>query len=264
MADRLRLRRTFGTAAEGYDRIRPHYPERLFQDLAALAGLMPGSRVLEIGPGTGQATTVFAGRGYGVTGVELSRELAVIARRNVAQFPAARIEVANFDTWPLPRQPFDLVACFTAWHWLDPTVRAIKAADALRPGGTLAVVTTHHVAGGTEEFFVRSQECYERWDPDTEPGLRLPAADEIFPDAAEFDASGRFEKVLHHRYEVDISYSTAEYLDLLATYSGHIALEQSLRTGLMRCLAALITDEFGGRITKRYLFELAAATGRRP
>jgi hypothetical protein len=48
--DRERLRTTFGEDAERYDRIRPNYPPALFTDLA------PGPRVLEIGPGTGQAT----------------------------------------------------------------------------------------------------------------------------------------------------------------------------------------------------------------
>jgi hypothetical protein len=43
-------------------------------------------------------------------------------------------------------------------------VRMVKAADALRPGGALAVVATQHVAGGSEEFFVEVQGCYERFD----------------------------------------------------------------------------------------------------
>jgi hypothetical protein len=37
----------------------------------------------------------------------------------------------------------------TAFHWIDPDVRVVKAADALRPGGVLATVTTHHIAGGS-------------------------------------------------------------------------------------------------------------------
>jgi hypothetical protein len=39
-------------------------------------------------------------------------------------------------------------------------VRVAKAAQALRPGGALATIATHHVAGGTEEFFVGAQACY--------------------------------------------------------------------------------------------------------
>ena len=40
-----------------------------------------------------------------------------------------------------------------------PTVRVVKAADALRPGGALATVATHHVAGGDESFFAAAQAC---------------------------------------------------------------------------------------------------------
>jgi ubiquinone/menaquinone biosynthesis C-methylase UbiE len=52
-ADRERLRRTFDDTAERYHRARPDYPGRLIDDLVRLAGLHPGSHLLEIGCGTG-------------------------------------------------------------------------------------------------------------------------------------------------------------------------------------------------------------------
>ncbi|GIM98067.1 hypothetical protein [Paractinoplanes toevensis] len=58
---------------------------------------------------------------------------------------------------------------FTAFHWLDPDVRMIKAADLLRPDGSLGIVSTHHIAGGTNAFFADAQRCYERFDPTTPP-----------------------------------------------------------------------------------------------
>src|SRR4029079_16021192 len=60
------LRAIFDEDAERYDRARPGYPAELFADLAALTGLRPGDRVLEVGPGTGQATVPLAKRGYRV------------------------------------------------------------------------------------------------------------------------------------------------------------------------------------------------------
>ena len=54
---RLERRRSiFDQAAELYDRARPRYPPALFDDLAGLAGIGAGVRVLEVSPGTGQAT----------------------------------------------------------------------------------------------------------------------------------------------------------------------------------------------------------------
>jgi SAM-dependent methyltransferase len=137
----------------------------VFDDIAGLAGLKPGSRVLELGCGTGQASIPLARRGFEVVAVELGGGLADVARRNLASFPAVDVVNAAFETWPLPPAPFEAVLAATAFHWLDPAVRVGKAADALRPSGALAVIATHHVAGGTEQFFAEVQRCYERWMP---------------------------------------------------------------------------------------------------
>ena len=62
--DYQRMRETFDKDAERYDRARPRYPARMFDDLAA-AGVAPGARVLEIGCGTGQATASLIDADYG-------------------------------------------------------------------------------------------------------------------------------------------------------------------------------------------------------
>jgi SAM-dependent methyltransferase len=257
--DRHRLRTTFDEEAELYDRARPGYPPALFGDLEELAGIGQGCRVLEIGPGTGQATAPLAERGCRVVAVELGAALAAVARRNLARFPAVQVVTGAFEDWPLPAEPFDVVLAATAFHWIDPRVRVAKAADALRPGGALATIATHHVAGGDEGFFVEVQDCYERWDPDTPPGLRLPAAAEVPREAAEIDRSGRFGPVTFRRYERDLSYTTEGYLDVLRTYSGHRAMNPAARAGLLACIAELIDTRYGGRIRKRYLTELRLA-----
>ena len=231
----------------------------MFGDLAALAGLGPGAHVLEIGAGTGKATVPLAARGYAVTAVELGEQMAAVARRNLAGYPAVRVEVAPFETWPLPPVPFDAVVSATAFYWVDPAVRVGKAADALRPGGALATIGTHHVAGGTAAFFTEVQACYERWDPATPPGLRLPAAAAIPFDSAELDRSGRFGPAVFRRYEWELAYPTAAYLDVLRTYSGHRALDPERRRRLLDCVADLLEARYGGRISKRYLTELRVA-----
>src|SRR5687767_13722173 len=133
-AGRQGLRVTFDEDAERYDRARPGYPSSIFDDLAELAGIGPGCRVLEIGCGTGQATVPLAERGCEVVAVELGTELAEVARRNLARFPDVQVVNAAFERWPLPPEPFDVVLSATAFHWIDPTVRVVKSADALRPG----------------------------------------------------------------------------------------------------------------------------------
>ena len=61
------------------------------------------------------------------------------------------------------------------------------------------------------------------------------------------------------RYEWQQTYSTAAYLDVLRTYSGHRALQADLRAGLLDCIAQLIDTRYNGAITKRYLNELRVA-----
>ncbi|GAA1035330.1 class I SAM-dependent methyltransferase [Virgisporangium ochraceum] len=255
--DYLRLRTTFGEDAERYDRARPRYPAQMFDDLAA-AGVRPGARVLEIGCGTGQATTDLAERGHRIVAVELGADMAAVARRNLARFGSVEVVTAAFEDWPLPDEPFDVVFSATAFHWIDPAVRVSKSADALRPGGLLATVRTEHIAGGNPEFWVAAQTCYERFDPSTPPGLRQQPASAIPEDDRELVPSGRFGPARFHRYEWDASYTTAEYLDLLLTYSGHRALPAAQRSGLLDCIAGLIEGN-GGRIVKRYLTELRLA-----
>jgi SAM-dependent methyltransferase len=250
--DRTTLRHTFNTDADLYDRVRPGYPAELFDQL-------PTGRVLEIGCGTGQATEPLARRGRHIVAIELGEQLADVARRKLSRFPQVEVITADFETWPLPAEPFDLVLAATSFHWIDPDIRVAKAARALRPGGTLATIATHHVAGGTSAFFADVQECYLRFDPDTPPGLLLRPSAEIPMDRAEIDASPDFGPARFHRYEWELPYSTQAYLDVLTTYSGHIALPPSARDGLLRCIGDLIDTKYGGRIVKRYLTELRLA-----
>ncbi|MYS39621.1 methyltransferase family protein [Streptomyces sp. KhCrAH-43] len=261
---RERLRRTFDEDAELYDRARPGYPAALYDDLAELAGARPGSRVLEVGCGTGQATVPLARRGCRITAVEAGPSMAAVARRNLAGAPDVEVVTAEFESWPLPAEPYDTVLAVTSFHWIDPAVRVPRAADALRSGGALAVVRTQHVAGGTEEFFVEVQRCYERFDPDTKPGTRPPATAEVgnADHAEEVARSGRFGATVFRRYEQDLTYTASEYLNVLRTYSGHRALPNAARRGLLDSVAELIDGRYGGRVTKRYLVELGVSRRR--
>lgn len=243
-SDRVRLRASFDSVAELYDRARPGYPPALLDDLVRLAGAGPGCRVLEIGPGTGQLTVPLAGLGCSIVAVELGADLARVARRKLAPFPDVEVVNADFETWQPPGEPFDLMIAATAIHWIDPAVLAAKAADALRPGGVLATVETHHVAGGTSAYFVDAQDCYLRFDPATPKFVRLAAASEIPAEGAV------------GRYEWEQVYSTAAYLDLLRTYSSTLGLSSGTADGLLACIGGLIDGRYGGRIAKRYLTQL--------
>jgi SAM-dependent methyltransferase len=99
-AERHQLRkRSFDAAARLYDKFRPGYPEPLFNDLVELSGLPEGGRILEIGPGTGQATLPLARRGFSIVGIEMGASMARLCRRNLRGFPNVEILNVAFEDW---------------------------------------------------------------------------------------------------------------------------------------------------------------------
>jgi hypothetical protein len=60
MINSMNLRTTFNEDAERYGRFRPTYPPELFERLINDTGINSDSSLLEIGPGTGQATKPLA------------------------------------------------------------------------------------------------------------------------------------------------------------------------------------------------------------
>jgi len=77
-------RATFDKVAGLYASARPGYPDALFADVEAHAGLAPHACLLEVGCGTGQATRAIAARGYRVSALDPGPELVRIARESCA------------------------------------------------------------------------------------------------------------------------------------------------------------------------------------
>jgi SAM-dependent methyltransferase len=229
---RDQLRRTFDTAADVYDAARPTYPEELFDDLVALAGLERGSRLLEIGCATGKATRPLLERGFSVVCVELGALLADRARDGLEGLPVT-IHVASFEGWDGEPNAFDLVYAATAWHWVDPAVRYRNAHRLLRAGGHLAFWSAMHAFPDDHDpFFGEIQEVYDALG-EGHPGDWPPPLPEHVPDEAdEIEASALFEDVRVRRYVWDRQYTAEEYISLLDTFSGHIAMEKRTREQL--------------------------------
>ena len=131
--------RHFDAHAEVYDRARPAYPAALWARLSELGLLRPGTRVVELGAGTGQATGPLLRAGASVTAVEPGGALAERLRR---RWPAATVHVGTAESVPLPPAAFDLAVAATAVHWFDLGVVLPKLHRALVPGGRFAVWRT--------------------------------------------------------------------------------------------------------------------------
>jgi SAM-dependent methyltransferase len=255
-------RQTFESAAALYDAARPDYPPELIDDVVALAGLGPNARLLEIGCATGKATRPFLERGFPVVCVELGTQLAEHARRNLAGFPVA-IEVAPFETWRGDAASFDLVFAATAWHWVDPKLRYAKAHRLLRAGGHLAFWSAVHAfPEGFDPFFTEIQDVYDEIGESHEGEWPPPRPELVPDDTEEIDASGLFEDVHVRRYLWGRYYTADEYIALLDTFSGHIAMEPQRRAHLYAEIRRRIAARPDARVLRHWFAVLHVARRR--
>lgn len=260
-AERRTQRDVFGSEADRYDRVRPTYPSGVFDAIAAYGRLGDGTRVIEVGPGTGQATVSMVERGWRIDAIEIDAEMAAAVERRLGE--AVSVTVTAFEELPTPADPYDLAFASSAFHWVDPAVRVQRIADVLRPGGTAAILWTRHVRGGTQAFFDAAQACYARWGGD-DPAMLLMREDEISSRTDEFTTSPLFCDVTSHRSTIERAYSTADYLDLVRTYSDTITLPDDRRDGLLGCLGRLLDDDHGGRVVRRTLLDVVLARRAAP
>ena len=131
----------FDAVAADYNRHRGTYPDALVDAACGRGGLTAGSRVLEIGCGTGQLTEALARRGLVVEAVETGAQLVEHARRRLGG-DTVRFHLARFEDVALPEGAYDAVFSATAFHWIDPSVGWAKAARLLKPAGMLALLQT--------------------------------------------------------------------------------------------------------------------------
>jgi SAM-dependent methyltransferase len=145
----------FDSAAEEYDKARRSYPDVLVDRALERGGLGAGSRVVEVGSGTGKLTAQLVERGLRVDAVDPGPNMIEVARRRVGPGAAVEFHVGRFEDVELPEGAFGGVFAATAFHWVDPEIGWAKAASLLGPGGVLALLS--HLTVRDEE----SAEVYE-------------------------------------------------------------------------------------------------------
>jgi SAM-dependent methyltransferase len=126
-----------------------------------------------------------------------------------------------------------LVYAATAWHWIDPALRYQRAWQALRPGGHLALWAAGHVfPEGGDPFFAEIQDIYDEIGEGRPPGQGTPRPGELADDRAGIEASGLFEVTAVRHYDWERVYPAEEYIELLDTFSGHLAMPEWKRRRL--------------------------------
>jgi len=234
----------FDAHAEVYDRARPPYPDALWARLGELGLLRPGTRVVELGAGTGQATGPMLRAGASVTAVEPGAALADRLRRH---WPAATVHTGTAESVLLPPAAFDLAVAATAVHWFHLDVVLPRLHRALVPGGHLAVWRTAYgdPSVAITPFRERVAEITARRGAPPRPG---PGELETAAWVDRLTAGGHFRATHVQQFHWRIELRTDQVRDLFTTFSNWNAAEVEQ--------AARAVDELGGRVVEHYVTPL--------
>jgi len=269
-ADPLQRRALFGSDVTSYDAGRPGYPQRVYEVLAERASLGPGCKVVEMGPGTGQATMELLDRGASVTAVELSSELANRLRAK-GEGRRLTVVVGAFEDVDLDESSSDLVVAATSFHWVPVELGLARAAQVLRPSGWLAL--WWNVYGDPDRpdpFHEALTPVLDRLAPEltdsdgaARGGVgRHPHALDVRARSSEIDASGKFGAVYHQTIPWTGRHSPGYLRTLFSSFSPWLALPDDRRRRVLDAVEELAHSQFGGMVERPYLTPLYLARRR--
>ncbi len=229
------FRKTFDLIPDAFDRYRPRYCSELFEALIDACALVPGKKVLELGPGTGQATEPMLKTGCDYTAIELGENFTARMQEAFGHYPNFHIVNGDFETFPLAENTYDLVYSAATIQWIPEETAFSKTFRLLKPGGYLAM------------FMTRSDES------SANPALRAAidkVYDEHFRVKQAYTCKLTYENALNYGFE-DLRYtewkkvrrlSAEEYIGYIATHCTHITLEEPYRSrfyaGIREAIAA--------------------------
>jgi SAM-dependent methyltransferase len=239
----MERRFTFDQVADIYSTVRPAYPESLVDDVLSFAALARDDAILEIGCGTGQATRSFAARGFPMFAIDPGAEMLRAACASLVEFANIEFAQATFETWSGKPASFRLIIAAQSWHWIEPQLRYVKAAELLSPSGSLAVFG--HVPVGLpaalrEPFRQAFLRHVGAWGRPPEAWY-LPDG----PFEKWFDESGLFGPVEHRSYPWQWRHNASSYVDFLRTRSDLRMLGAATREALLEEIAVAIGDHGG-------------------
>ncbi len=238
---------TFDTVAESYGKMRPGYPSELYDDIFEMIALNESCNVVEIGIGAGQATLPVLKTGCKVTAVEYGKNLTELCRQKFKDFPNFSVVNMKFEDYECERNSWDLIYCASAFHWIPEEIGYPKVFDMLKSGGVFARFANHPYKDKEREgLWKEIQKLYAIYMPGN------PAPNEY----TEEDAKNRadiaskygFTDISYKLYYRTRSFTAEEYLELLNTYSDHVALTEDIRKKFFSQIRDAIND-YGRQIT---------------
>ncbi len=166
----------FDVAADAYDQFMGRYSRFLSTQMADLAGVRPGQRVLDVGCGPGALTGELVDRlgAESVAAVDPSEPFVAAAR---SRHPGVEVHHASAEDLPFADASFDAVIAQLVVHFMaDPVGGLGEMARVSRPDGVVAACVWDHAGGqgplGT--FWTAAHEL----DPDVADESAMPGARE--------------------------------------------------------------------------------------
>jgi SAM-dependent methyltransferase len=264
---RRRQGTVFGRDPAAYDRARLPYPPRLYRILSTRCGLRTGVRVFEVGPGTGLVTRELLRRGAaGITVVEPDRRLARYLLRSLGPGRAkVRPILGRFEETSLEAAGYDLGVAGASFHWTSERRALRRVARALRPGGWWASWNNHYRDPyRASPFHRRLQPIYRQLYPGRADDVydRHASARERRRRLGALRATGQFERIHREDLHWTATLDTARVRALWGSFSDVMILPARRREWLLRELARVVEEEYGGRVRVPMLVPLYTARRR--
>ncbi|MBR0082313.1 MAG: class I SAM-dependent methyltransferase [Clostridia bacterium] len=248
----MEFRKVFDTIPEQFDRFRPRYSAELFEYLIGRTALGPEKCVLEIGPGTGQATDPILETGCDYRAIELGDRLCAKMREKYDRFLNFHLVNGDFIPYDFGQQRFDLIYSAATIQWIPEEIAFSKTFSLLKPGGTLAMMLTRSdYKTPNETLYRKIQEQYDLYfkpaTPYTHGGFRYDNAPNYgYTDFERHDFFGRREM------------TADEYVSFCGTHCDHLVIPEPYKTQLFEGLRNTV-EENGGKVVfeDTYLLYLA-------
>jgi cyclopropane fatty-acyl-phospholipid synthase-like methyltransferase len=247
----MKLNETFDTNAAQYEKSRPKYPKILFDIINSYIHLDESNNVLEIGCGTGQATELFVNTKAKIHCIDIGESLLNVCRNKYSDQKNISFEANKYETFNSTSK-YDLIFSATAYHWINQPEGDQKTKELLNKNGIFALFRNYHIKIN-DGFFLESQVIYDKYMGKNEVN---EINDYRIMNKNAFSVLSTFEYYWNEKYEIN------EYLNLLSTYSDHIALSKENRCGLFDELRKLAVNKYDGVIEKKNILQLEIGKNR--
>ena len=228
-----------------YDMIRPAYPKALLEDILRETKLNNNGKMLEIGAGTGKATTEFISKGFYVDAIELEKNMADILAGKVDS-SNLKLYVTSFEAWQPVASDYDLIICAQAFHWLDPDIKFKKCHSLLSNSGFLALFWYDPLPPVEDDTNVRLEAIKQSFLGSTTNYSSTHSADNR---EKELRHTEYFDLIFEKRYDVTVKNTAEQYFLAMqstpAFSEKYNALSVEVQQDFIRQINAVISDNDG-------------------